>query len=978
MDDNYSTGSGRGKFTFQHHMYVTEITGWDVLLGRGSGPNVHEGNIRFRNHVALRKDEYMNTKHRNNKSKIAKEVALWVFSNNGRFVKKLEPEEARDNGLITLHDIELTATNPDYILPTFYELVDDETIMEKAKQSLRQLEKKIHRTSGSSTAKSSDLSIASDVGGANSSGPPSEQVQAQPLRRMTAPADLLKNATVSSMNFQQLGVFNEVDEEANEEENHNAMLATLFSQMSSPFNKIHRQQQLFPDNEVSGVARRITVSIPNDPSLATFRDASQNHNTRANHVGFDAQPNVRGSYQSNQHPITSISTGQTSASSFSNQQAQVSANVNAFSAPDERWMREHRSGDQFGNGNNTYSSNNFMDQSSGLHMTSMKPQQEKISQNAASFNLGTQMRNFSSSQPQTQQIQHHGSIDTVSDNDLVNYVNNFSRLQQAAQEQNTQQPLQTNIPENVQLPRNVISFFSEVQNQKSQDHIAQTIQSMNAHYSYHSDNQHGFGDPALREVTSQNPCLTSVISAETSDEVRSYSVNGSQRPSSSQQQGLTEKIDTKLGTRSASQEPQNGTSATYLQRIHQQQEQAPISNANKALKTSGQHGLPSFQDAYRQQSSYSQDNSTQQPLDQNVQSQHQIPDSQVSQPGVSLGIKQANQKPNLEKDTSEQHQTSRGDDQQAEDDMLAYVQGLNPGQARQLRNGNEYGNDAPPMPFQKRRNSLISGRRGSMTGMANRRGSMTSRRGSLTHKAGRRGSMQSVTMEDHGYSRRGSMTHKAGRRGSMQSVTMEDYGYGSSDYLLDDLLETFSYMSTDGHSHRYAHQRERIEQHRRMSVMTTGETVGTIDQYGQDDMSFGTIESNVFSEGDADAYEYLDDMPTRMPMLGMDFRGGGVSGVALDSSSKAQNEDYEYGDRAGVSNYFGYDDGHDADPIARRSINSITDTSWHLEGVNLPPVQERGGAQTDDKDSVDSSDSFNELIAEVRHQVDSKIPNPSS
>lgn len=105
-------------------LYVTKVNPNDVLFGRGSGPNDHEGNIKFRDMVASRKAEYLATNHRQTKAKIAKEVVDSVFACNGRFLKKLEPSEIQKIGFDASHDL--------------YTLVDDDTIMEKAKQALRQ------------------------------------------------------------------------------------------------------------------------------------------------------------------------------------------------------------------------------------------------------------------------------------------------------------------------------------------------------------------------------------------------------------------------------------------------------------------------------------------------------------------------------------------------------------------------------------------------------------------------------------------------------------------------------------------------------------------------------------------------------------------------------------------------------------------------------------------------------------------------
>ena len=118
--------------------YVTELRDSDVLFGRGSGPNDHEGNIRFRQYVAARKAEYLSTNHRNTKAKIAREIVDLVISDNGRFLKKMEPEDLRRVGLPEGTDAWMG--------------VDDDTIMEKAKQALRQNTNKKNAAAAASQA----------------------------------------------------------------------------------------------------------------------------------------------------------------------------------------------------------------------------------------------------------------------------------------------------------------------------------------------------------------------------------------------------------------------------------------------------------------------------------------------------------------------------------------------------------------------------------------------------------------------------------------------------------------------------------------------------------------------------------------------------------------------------------------------------------------------------------------------------------
>ena len=112
------------KKTKMADQYVTVVTPNDVLFGRGSGPNDHEGNIKFRDLVAQRKAEYMATNHRQTKAKIAKAIVDTVFASQGRFLKKLENSDLLKLGFQQGMDV--------------YQVVDDDTVMEKAKQALRQ------------------------------------------------------------------------------------------------------------------------------------------------------------------------------------------------------------------------------------------------------------------------------------------------------------------------------------------------------------------------------------------------------------------------------------------------------------------------------------------------------------------------------------------------------------------------------------------------------------------------------------------------------------------------------------------------------------------------------------------------------------------------------------------------------------------------------------------------------------------------
>jgi hypothetical protein len=81
---------------------------------------------------------YMATNHRQTKAKIAKAIVDSVFVRNGRFLKKMEAAELQRMGFANVMDV--------------YTIVDDDTVMEKAKQALRQNCEKATSTGSTTTA----------------------------------------------------------------------------------------------------------------------------------------------------------------------------------------------------------------------------------------------------------------------------------------------------------------------------------------------------------------------------------------------------------------------------------------------------------------------------------------------------------------------------------------------------------------------------------------------------------------------------------------------------------------------------------------------------------------------------------------------------------------------------------------------------------------------------------------------------------
>ena len=108
--------------------FVTSITENDILLGRGAPIINNPGNVRFRELVRSRKEEYSQMVHYTGKDKIARELMQEIANRNGRFLRKIDSvEEARALGV------------PVGVRQA-WRLADDTVALEKVKQTLRDRE----------------------------------------------------------------------------------------------------------------------------------------------------------------------------------------------------------------------------------------------------------------------------------------------------------------------------------------------------------------------------------------------------------------------------------------------------------------------------------------------------------------------------------------------------------------------------------------------------------------------------------------------------------------------------------------------------------------------------------------------------------------------------------------------------------------------------------------------------------------------
>jgi hypothetical protein len=116
-----SSHEGGGEAT-RTGQYVAELGLNDVLLGRGTGPSMHEGNIQFRQAVEDLKPIYVSTNSRKTKKELVRKAVNAIQAKNGQFVTKLKKSEMQVLGLKG---------------KAAYEVALDSVAMEKTKQAIR-------------------------------------------------------------------------------------------------------------------------------------------------------------------------------------------------------------------------------------------------------------------------------------------------------------------------------------------------------------------------------------------------------------------------------------------------------------------------------------------------------------------------------------------------------------------------------------------------------------------------------------------------------------------------------------------------------------------------------------------------------------------------------------------------------------------------------------------------------------------------
>ena len=110
-----------------------ELQACDVLLGRGTGPANHPGNIHFRDIVERVKPSYVHTPSRKVKNKLVLQVVNDVKSRGGRFLRKQPVGGSKTTGEDDDDADSTTAGEYEGV----FEVVTDAVAFEKTKQAIR-------------------------------------------------------------------------------------------------------------------------------------------------------------------------------------------------------------------------------------------------------------------------------------------------------------------------------------------------------------------------------------------------------------------------------------------------------------------------------------------------------------------------------------------------------------------------------------------------------------------------------------------------------------------------------------------------------------------------------------------------------------------------------------------------------------------------------------------------------------------------
>ncbi|KAG7348452.1 hypothetical protein IV203_017157 [Nitzschia inconspicua] len=119
-----SDASNEGTISMKYPgVFLTETNDRDVLQGRGSGSNLYQGNMVYRDMIEEVATSYTSTSSRKEKNRLVNELISVIHGMNGRFLHPVDTDEATTLGL---------DPNKDF----FFEITDADAV-DKVKQAIR-------------------------------------------------------------------------------------------------------------------------------------------------------------------------------------------------------------------------------------------------------------------------------------------------------------------------------------------------------------------------------------------------------------------------------------------------------------------------------------------------------------------------------------------------------------------------------------------------------------------------------------------------------------------------------------------------------------------------------------------------------------------------------------------------------------------------------------------------------------------------
>lgn len=170
---NKVTESSTSKSETANQRYVSAVGSFDVMLGRGTGPSMNQGNVLFRETVEDLKASYINTPSRKEKKRIVNKIVRDIKAKKGRFLNKLCKSRIRSLGLN--HE-------------TLYEIVPDSVALEKTKQAIRYVHYKKEPSCGEKSSEESQASSTTDLDESTRVNGPVHKTSGEPKHDEKLPA----------------------------------------------------------------------------------------------------------------------------------------------------------------------------------------------------------------------------------------------------------------------------------------------------------------------------------------------------------------------------------------------------------------------------------------------------------------------------------------------------------------------------------------------------------------------------------------------------------------------------------------------------------------------------------------------------------------------------------------------------------------------------------------------------------------------